>query len=96
LIFADKLFLLSCVGSDNAWVSGAIWSVFNFRITSSFACFRIGRFLKLNEPKSSLPEPDVDSLFAMGTDMEGGGIDELMTGLPRDDRVVAREIGSSS
>jgi len=32
----------------------------------------------------------------MGTGMEGGGIDKLVIGLPRDDRVVAREMGSSS
>jgi hypothetical protein len=42
-------------GSVSAWVMGAIWSVLSLRITSSLACLRTGKFLKLKDPKSSLP-----------------------------------------
>jgi hypothetical protein len=56
LSLCEMLFLLLCepTGSDKVCVMGVSESVFNLRITSSFACFKTGKFLKLNDPKSSL------------------------------------------
>src|ERR1700761_8107716 len=54
LIRCDRLRRRAAEESVSVCCSGGICSVFNFRITSSLACLRTPRFLKLKAPKSSL------------------------------------------
>lgn len=65
----DMLLRRLCIGdgSESVWVRGCSWSVRSLRMTSSFACLSTGRFLKLNEPKSSSLGVDVASRLAIGT-----------------------------
>lgn len=69
LIRFDMLLRLECIvaGSESVWVSGASWSVLSLRITSSLACFKTGKFLKLKEPKSSSLGVELASRPAIGT-----------------------------